>query len=601
MRLPCSGIDGGTLRQTEAEQHSDKTFASGTEAMERVIRQQTDVLDAMFRPEVGSISFYWGTPGKGPKLKKGSGISHLIARRTAEGQDAEAVARKMVEVLAYGEIGPEYGPQGGQHRNVSYGGHTAVLSLYRFGNRETWLLTGWKDNPVDESAAVNASNSTQTGPSGIRSELGATGLSDQSIRPIGADGKPLFQEYGVHPVPRASVSLSREAAVIRLFKGSDLSSIPHESAHIFVDDLANVIADNGGAALNALRESVAASRTDMSALAPVPDGTLDVEGARGMLREARAELEALEAHISGATKQSDAQTRAELAAAREATVARRRELLPMESALAQYVRHMDGVARARADMATLRRFAGVREDGDLTAEERQQMQEHAARGFEQYLSEGKAPSAELRGVFSRMRAWLKNLYAGWKRYVGAELSDDVRRVFDRMLATDEQLRNNDSVRAALELEREFLSETDLAAEERGELDALRSQAEAEVLALMDRRTLRERRARYREYYREEKEALLEDPFWGMIAELMRREARLPGQTARSGGINKESLVHFLGEEFTRDLSKKMPGLVNARGGGRRVDSLALEYGLADGDADGLPACCMTPLSCAMKA
>lgn len=404
-------------------------------------------------------------------------------------------------------------------------------------------------------------------------------------------GQVLFHGHSEQSFPRASVSLDREAAIIRLFKGANLSSIPHESAHIFVDDLAHVISDNGGAALNALRESVAASRTDMSALAPVLDGTMDVEGARGLLREARAELEALEANLAGlreaarATKKSDAETRADMVAAREVAVARRRELLAMESALAQYVRHMDGISQARADMTILRRFAGVQEDGDLTEEQWKQVQEHAARGFEQYLSEGKSPSTELRGVFSRMRAWLKNLYAGWKQYVGAELSDDVRLVFDRMLATDEQLRNNDSVRAAFEQERDFLSETDLAAEERSEIDALRSQAEAEVLALMDRRTLRERRARYKEYYREEKEALREDPFWSMISELMRRETRLPGQTTRAGGINKESLVRFLGEEFTNDLSKKMPGLVNAQGGGGRVDSLALEYHLADGDAD----------------
>lgn len=166
----------------------------GLETMNRVIAERTDALNAMYREDVGDISFYWGEPGKGPKLKGGNGIAHLIARREAEGQDGEAVARKIVEVLAYGESGPEYGPRNGLRRDVAYDGHTAVLSLYHFGKQETWLLTGWKDNSAGETDAVNAPSPTQTHPSGIRSGLGAAEpSSEQNINPRGADGKPLFE------------------------------------------------------------------------------------------------------------------------------------------------------------------------------------------------------------------------------------------------------------------------------------------------------------------------------------------------------------------------------------------------------------------------
>ena len=37
-------------------------------------------------------------------------------------------------------------------------------------------------------------------------------------------------------------------------------------------------------------------------------------------------------------------------------------------------------------------------------------QERLARGFEQYLREGKAPSKRLEGVFARFRKWLMRVY-----------------------------------------------------------------------------------------------------------------------------------------------------------------------------------------------
>ena len=64
-----------------------------------------------------------------------------------------------------------------------------------------------------------------------------------------------------------------------------------------------------------------------------------------------------------------------------------------------------------------------------------------ARGFEAYLMEGKAPSQELRGVFQRFRSWLVNVY---KTVAGlhVELTDDVRGIFDRMLASDQQIEDH---------------------------------------------------------------------------------------------------------------------------------------------------------------
>ncbi|RWO10621.1 MAG: hypothetical protein EOS08_31125, partial [Mesorhizobium sp.] len=66
------------------------------------------------------------------------------------------------------------------------------------------------------------------------------------------------------------------------------------------------------------------------------------------------------------------------------------------------------------------------------------MQEQWARGFEAYLMEGKAPSIELRGAFEKFRSWLISVY---RKLAGLNvaISDDIREVFDRMVASDDEI------------------------------------------------------------------------------------------------------------------------------------------------------------------
>lgn len=71
-------------------------------------------------------------------------------------------------------------------------------------------------------------------------------------------------------------------------------------------------------------------------------------------------------------------------------------------------------------------------------------QEKWASAVEAYLMEGKAPSAELRGVFYRFAEWLKRIYkslTGLEQQSGQklDLNPQVREVMDRLLATDEQI------------------------------------------------------------------------------------------------------------------------------------------------------------------
>lgn len=58
-----------------------------------------------------------------------------------------------------------------------------------------------------------------------------------------------------------------------------------------------------------------------------------------------------------------------------------------------------------------------------------------ARGMERYFMEGKAPSRSLAAAFSSFRAWLLRIYKVVSN-LNSNIDDDVRAVFDRMLATD---------------------------------------------------------------------------------------------------------------------------------------------------------------------
>lgn len=93
------------------------------------------------------------------------------------------------------------------------------------------------------------------------------------------------------------------------------------------------------------------------------------------------------------------------------------------------------------DMKALLDFVGVESletwDG-MTLDQRREGHEKVARAFESYLFEGKAPSIELQGAFQRFRDWLVNVYKNLVS-LNVKLTPEVRQIFDRMLATDQQI------------------------------------------------------------------------------------------------------------------------------------------------------------------
>lgn len=153
-----------------------------------------------------------------------------------------------------------------------------------------------------------------------------------------------------------------------------------------------------------------------------------------------------------------------------------------------------GERQILADTDALLRWFGVRDLAEwhnLDFEEKRSYHEQFARGFEAYLFEGKAPSIELQGLFQRFRAWLLSVYRELKA-LNVELTDEVRGVFDRLLATNEQITLAEQGRSMMPL---FTSpeQAGMTPEEFAAYQALGVDATAQAIEDLQARGLRDMR------------------------------------------------------------------------------------------------------------
>ena len=97
------------------------------------------------------------------------------------------------------------------------------------------------------------------------------------------------------------------------------------------------------------------------------------------------------------------------------------------------------------DMAATLKWFGVPDIAtwnSYTLDQKRPYHERWAESFEQYLFEGKAPSPELQPLFRRFRSWMVNVYKSLTEFMRArnlKVNDEVRQVFGRLIATDEQI------------------------------------------------------------------------------------------------------------------------------------------------------------------
>ena len=224
------------------------------------------------------------------------------------------------------------------------------------------------------------------------------------------------------------------------------------------------------------------------------------------------------------------------------------------------------------DWDAIKKELGIKSDGVIKRE----AHEKFARQFEAYAREGKAPRPELQSAFNQFRAWLTAIYRSVRRLLGdAELSADVRAVFDRLLASEEDIavaRENGSPAPVIERASEVLG---IPAER---LDAYRQavsrgmQKGEKEIAL---RRMREQKQVENEARTEARDFVRDAPFYRGIREL-----------SAVGGINWDSLIDMATEDLAWLLREKWNAgrdrdVIKGRGG-VSIDDAAAYLGVRDG-------------------
>ena len=197
--------------------------------------------------------------------------------------------------------------------------------------------------------------------------------------------------------------------------------------------------------------------------------------------------------------------------------------------------------------------------------------EYFARGFEAYLMEGKAPSPELMGAFERFKAWLLNVYEAAKRSLNVELNDDVRGVFDRLLATEDEIEQVAASNELFALTQKELDALGVKGPERNYQASLMEAAKRRAVEKLQLARDRDRRSRLAQWAKEARAEILQDPVYAARSELY----------AKDGFLDADAIAARYGEDALKSLRKSV-GAFGVKPGGQDPELFAAKHGFNDG-------------------
>lgn len=212
----------------------------------------------------------------------------------------------------------------------------------------------------------------------------------------------------------------------------------------------------------------------------------------------------------------------------------------------QELAEMEGADdQLQADWRAAQEWVGAQPGQDWTTAQEEQW----AKGFEAYLLEGKAPAPSLRSLFNRFRKWLSDVYRS-VRDIGVQISPEMREVYDRLLASDEEIaaaRAQEVVKPMFTTKPEWMNEAVWASYQR-----LTAEAQASVAEKVLKRRLSDWRKAKRGW---EAEAL---------AEYLEAPANEPMLWAREqGGLNSGDLAQEMDPAAVTELERR--GIASPQG------------------------------------
>lgn len=240
----------------------------------------------------------------------------------------------------------------------------------------------------------------------------------------------------------------------------------------------------------------------------------------------------------------------------------------------------------------------------MTLDQQRQFHEQFAESFEQYLFEGKAPSAELRGAFRRFRQWLVETYKSIQDFLtgsgqGARLNQEIRGVMARMIATDEQIQRalrDEGDGQLFQAEKpdtmtdnewsRYHEAAEEAVESAVEMLQTRTLRDMQWLDRARSRVIKELQAKHKELRKrveeEVRDQVRQDPVYAAWRWL--RDGTLPdGAKTEGGKLDTQALRDMYGEDANAAW-RWLPTNIMRREGGMHPDMVAEMFGFDSGDA-----------------
>lgn len=209
----------------------------------------------------------------------------------------------------------------------------------------------------------------------------------------------------------------------------------------------------------------------------------------------------------------------------------------------------DAPEQLKADRDTVKRYFAangfaIGDDGMIPVD----AHELWARSGERYLMEGKAPSSALTRLFETFRSWLIGIYKTVDR-LRAPITPEIREVFDRLLATDEEILLASERQAITAL---FKDVADLGMSEAEVMayNAQVQQAKAGAHAALLDKTMRAIRRRETDRYREARK--------GVRAEQQERIEASPLYRAQAAMKAQRISKEWLADEYGLDVFDLLP-------------------------------------------
>lgn len=252
-----------------------------------------------------------------------------------------------------------------------------------------------------------------------------------------------------------------------------------------------------------------------------------------------------------------------------------------EQVLADLAGDENASDQVKGDFQKILDWYGVEDRSQITTEHREQF----ARAFEQYLMEGKAPSPELQPIFQRFKAWLTRIYRD-VRNLNVPINDELRGVFDRLVASDEEI---ERAREYQGLKPLFATAKDAGMTEH-EFQAYRADAEKahEAEAAKMQQDLMAEMSREQEKWWKDESAKVREEVDAEASEVpayrvfnLLAKGDLDGERVEPVKLDRAALVAAYGEDFVKKLPRSFERIY--ADGGQDPDLVAEQFGFSSGD------------------